>query len=251
MKGQLRFDPARLCKSIAPWSSRGIDTRLARCTGSAIVSTVTSPELDLRARVRALPAPACGLADLAEKYELLIALGRGEPGRTLERRDDMRRIAARFPGALREWEERGLEELETRQAEVARLCDVLLADPLASDQHLARAADWVRYALHLHPLLVEILAVKRWIAAQVGGVCRGMTPELSAAFAVWYGRRRAQVPGAELWAAWFTPAHLDRVAQPPAGQVTRLAYAAVAEHFGVPVTEVKQVLFGVPGRPPV
>lgn len=199
-------------------------------------------------RVRALPPPASGLADLAEKYELLIALGRGEPGRTPSRRDDMRRIAARFPGALREWEEMGLAELERRQAEVSRLCALVVGDPPGVAGHLAGAATWVRYALLLHPLLAEILAVKRWIAAQVGGVCQGVTPELAAAFEVWYRRRRLQVPDAELCADWFTPAHLDRVARPPAGQVTRLAYAAVAEAFGVAVSEIKQVLYGVPGR---
>jgi hypothetical protein len=183
------------------------------------------------------------LEELAEKYALLIALGQGEPGRTSARRDEMREIAARFPGALREWDELP-GELAARRAVVEELRAAVASRPEAAASLIAAAPGWLRYALVLHPLLGEVLAVKRWLAAEVGGVCDAVTPELTTAFIDWYGRRRTRVRAAQRCADWFTHDRLAEVARPPGGQITRLAYAAVAAEFGVTVSAVKAALYG-------
>ena len=139
------------------------------------------------------------LEDMLERYQLLVALARGSPGRTSARRDEMRALAARFPGALREKDQLPLRELERRRDEVRALCAAVAQDPAAAERLLAGAAAWLRYVLALQPLLLEILAVKR--------------------------------------------------ARPHSGQATRLAYAAVAERFGVSVAEVKAALYGPPDLP--
>jgi hypothetical protein len=144
-------------------------------------------------------ARAQGLAEMLERYQLLVALARGSPGRTPARRAEMRELAARFPGALREKDQLPLHELERRRDEVRALCAAAAQDPAAADRALAGAPAWLRYVLALHPLLLEILAVKR--------------------------------------------------ARPHSGQATGLAYAAVAERFGVSVAEVKEALYGLPDRP--
>jgi len=183
-----------------------------------------------RARARALGVAGELLAELSEKYELLVALGAGEPGRTEVRRDDMRRIAAHYPAALREWDEAAPGEIARRREVVEELLARALGAGDASGV-LAAAPVWARAGATLHRLLREVLAVKRWLA---GRRARALTPELEVAFGAWHAQH----------GGWIGPARLADVLAPPSGHVAALAYAETARREGVDVAEVKRALFG-------
>jgi hypothetical protein len=106
------------------------------------------------------------LRALLEKYDLLLALHAGEPGRTVERRDAMRAIAARFPGALREWDQLPKPVLSSRRARVAALISAVETaggEPLPVD-----AEPWLRYSLELHGALRSLLVRRRSQAIEPG-----------------------------------------------------------------------------------
>ncbi len=191
-----------------------------------------------RARVRERGAAGVLLAELADKYEALATLGAGQPGRTLVRRDEMRAIASRFPAALREWDEAPAGAIAARQAEVDALLAVAAAAPdeAAVAALLAAAPGWLRHGAALHPLLRDVLAVKRWLAGRPEAAGRGertVTPALAHAFAAW----RALHPG------WVGVELLPEVLAPPGGRVAELAFAEVARRHGVSVADVKHALF--------
>lgn len=98
------------------------------------------------------------LRALLEKYDLLLGLSAGQPGRTVERRDAMRAIAARFPGALREWDQLPQEILAARRMRVAAIVETVAA----SGGRLPEDAEpWLRYSLELHGTLRSLLARRR------------------------------------------------------------------------------------------
>lgn len=200
------------------------------------------------------------LRELLCKYDLLLALCAGEPGRTVERRDAMRAIAARFPAALREWEEILPEELARRRAQVAaRLaaCEASTDDPGAPADPLHAAEPWLRFGLDLHRYLRTVLALRR----HVGSARRAQRSEASdrAGALLTAALARAQRQGigttAELpWPEPLTEALLRHVAAPPAGRLTELAYHAVATRHGAQISDVKRALFSAhiaeqPGHP--
>jgi len=98
---------------------------------------------------------------LLEKYDLLLGLHAGEPGRTVARRDAMRAVAARFPGALREWDELSKAVLAARRAHVAMLIAEVDAGATSLASAIADAEPWLRYALELHTALLELLSRRR------------------------------------------------------------------------------------------
>jgi hypothetical protein len=101
------------------------------------------------------------LRALLDKYDLLLGLHAGEPGRTVARRDAMRAVAARFPGALREWDELPPAVLAARRARVEAL--LAKVDPGATplSSALAAAEPWLRYSLELHAALRALLSRRR------------------------------------------------------------------------------------------
>lgn len=99
------------------------------------------------------------LRALLEKYDLLLGLHAGEPGRTVERRDAMRAVAARFPGALREWDQLPQAVLAARRTRVASI--VATALPGGAGQLPEDAEPWLRYSLELHGTLRSLLVRRR------------------------------------------------------------------------------------------
>ncbi|MSP63636.1 MAG: hypothetical protein EXR72_25485 [Myxococcales bacterium] len=180
---------------------------------------------DAVARARAAQALIGRIADLVEKYRMLEALRRGAPGRTIERRDAIRAVAARFPAAMREWDEAPLEEIVRRREEVEGTLAALLADLDGGAGRAMLAAPeraWIRFAAEVHERLRAALRVKRWLAG------RPLTDELAGdaerAFAI-------------------DRARLDAIATPEGGRIAEAVYREVAALHGVAVAELKAALF--------
>jgi hypothetical protein len=174
------------------------------------------------ARAHRLARVLEGVAEVVEKYRLLEALRRGEPGRTVARRDAMRAIAARFPAALREWDEAPLEEIARRRAEAeATLADLVARGEAALPRLSGGDRDWLRYSMSVHARL-RALRVKRWIAG------RKLTPSLAED-----ARRALDVDRAEL----------EAIASPPGRRVSEGVYRQVAAEHGVTVDQLKAALF--------
>lgn len=97
------------------------------------------------------------LRELLEKYDLMLELHAGKPGRTLLRRDAMRQVATRFPGALREWEKLPQLELVRRRHLVAELIFQARGDATRILAGLQSTEPWLRYSLEFHERLRALL----------------------------------------------------------------------------------------------
>lgn len=182
------------------------------------------------AQARTLARALSGCADLVEKYRLLEALRQGEAGRTEARRDAMRAIAARFPGALREWDEAPLEEIARRRNEAeAALARLVAGGAGALPDFFASQQSWLRLGIAVHERLREALALKRFLSG------RAATEALAA-------------EAREALGVTVDGARLAEIAAPPQGRVSELVYREVAREAGVTVGELKAALFfGRPG----
>jgi hypothetical protein len=184
-------------------------------------------------RARQLGYLLVGLADLSDKYAALAELGAGEPGRTTVRRDAMRRVAARFPAALREFDQTHAEERERRAREIDETISALVAD-LERGSGLPRLDDparaWIRPTAELHAYLRELLKVKRFLG--------GRSPT-DAEFAAWHAEAGDPRWPLEHW----TRERLDQVASPPRGRVTDLAYDEVAARHGMDAARLRRELY--------
>lgn len=172
------------------------------------------------------------LHELLDKYDLLLALSAGEPGRSVARRDAIRLIAQRFPGAMREWDELPHAELVRRREHVARR----LADgvPQSDDDE-----PWLRFALLLHAELRALLAVRHLLIERKQDP---PPPEQLLELA----RARCQSAGATGLAQRLTATMLTGIAARPGARLSELAYQAVADEHGVSVTVVKEAIFAPP-----
>lgn len=95
-------------------------------------------------------ALAAELRGLAEKYETLGEMRRSDARGEPHREDAFyRRLAARFPGALKELDRLPLDEIDRRAAE------------LGEAARSGAVAPWMRAALAYHAALREMLAAKR------------------------------------------------------------------------------------------
>lgn len=168
------------------------------------------------------------LSQLLARYDALDRVALGEPGRTAQRRDQLRDVAARFPGALRELDAIGVDGVRARRATVAALLDEVRAT--GSTSAVARSEhDWVRATLALMPRLRLVLDIKAWLAEHAPG------QGLAAAGA--RERVRACYPDAD-------DDLLDRIASPPKRQVQQVAYQDAARDLGVDVDQLKRILYG-------
>lgn len=167
------------------------------------------------------------LRELLDKYDLLLALSAGEPGRTVARRNAIRLIAQRFPGAMREWDELPHAELVRRREHVAAQ---LAEGVLPSDD----GEPWLRFAWLLHAELRALLAIRRLLID-----CKQDPPEQLLELA----RERCQSAGAEGLAQRLTATLLTGIATRPGARLSELAYQAVADEHGVSVAAVKQAIF--------
>ena len=163
------------------------------------------------------------LQDLVEKYELLDLLTRGGPGRTVERRDAIRAITKRFPGAMREWDDAPAAELDRRREAAHYLRRIFAEDPAAAEALLALPEHaCLRYAIDLHARLRAALVVKRWLRG------RPVSDDLAATAKRDFGVDRARV---------------ECISAPPGGRYTQVVYAELAAAHGVSVEELKAALF--------
>ena len=178
---------------------------------------------DLVERARLQARTLNGACELVEKYRLLEALARGEAGRTVERRDAMREIAARFPGALREWDDAPPEAISERlRAAEEALESLSVGGAEGLDQFFASQQTWIRWSIAVHERLRAALAVKRWLAG------RAPTDALLDNAEGVLGVPRARVRA---------------IASPPSGRVSELVYREVAAEAGVSVEALKASLF--------
>jgi hypothetical protein len=194
-------------------------------------------------RARSLGYLLVGLADLADKYEALEQLGAAQPGRTVERRDAMRKIAARFPAALREFDQSGASALAARRHAIETLVAELISDleqgrALGSLARPERA--WLPAAAELHAYMRELLKVKRWLAG------RQPTRDVLDGLPSWYGECADPRWPLSHW----SPDRLARIAQPPRGRVTDLAYEEVAARHGLDPSELRSQLYPPPDEGP-
>ncbi len=168
------------------------------------------------------------LQALRGKYEQLLALHDAVPERSPARRKAMDEVARRFPGALREWQALPPAELQARLDAVRSW--------LSGNPDSVALPDWVLYGAALHAWLRWLLALRKYALSHGAG----------ASDADWLAA--AQDLAAEInepsLLAYLTPALRAQVARPPLGQLSRLAYAAVAAQFGVSEADVKAALFG-------
>jgi hypothetical protein len=183
------------------------------------------------------------LSQLADKYDLLIALSRGTPGRTAERRAAMQALSSRFPGALREWDTQPLSELVRRRMVVRTLLLEAAAQPFPALFEKSEA--WLRYAVDLHFHLREVLRLRRFLVLlrrrQRSGQGAGDPPieddTLSAC------QRFYEREGQPVFSFRLTAARLRHIESPPGGRLQSVAYADVAEHHGVSIDAIKDALF--------
>lgn len=196
------------------------------------------------------------LRRLLHKYDLLLALSRGEPGRTEERRDAMRAIAHRFPAALREWEQIAPEELGRRHRIVAE--QVAAGERREAALALDAASEgWLHDGLDLHDCLRAVLRLRGYLIRQAGGrLPRGGATSPAALppgpIAAHLAACQELVRGCEVPWLTVTPELLGAIAEPAAGRLTALAYQAVAARHGTSTTTIKIAIFGLDrpgGRP--
>ena len=163
--------------------------------------------------------------ELLEKFREMRELREHDARGTLEDpRPRLRRLADRFPGALREIDEHPMEEIDARIA--------------ALELQLGEAArapvPWMIATYHYHRELRSRLRIKRWLAGRrtVDGALREQ-----------FAREHASEP--ELLRMEGDIAGIAR----PVGQRLSLdALAAAARRMGVTDDEAKRLVFG-PTRP--
>jgi hypothetical protein len=185
-----------------------------------------------------MPDRADDLAALAGKYRTLEALRRRREhleadGATTfteaegpARRDAFRRVAARFPGALRELDATPADVLGARAAAVeAALAAHLRGDPPPPD------ARWIDVVLDFHETLRRALAVKLWLARRIGK--DGAVTDAVLAEA------RAQFPDGGV-----DRALLERHHHPPGGRVLNLVWDALAARHALPRRALEELVFG-------
>jgi hypothetical protein len=107
------------------------------------------------------------LHELLEKYDLLLRLHADAPGRSPARREAMRAVATRFPGALREWDKLPQPELLRRRNYLAELLRAAERDALAVPE-LRAAEAWLLYTLDLHRCLRVLLKERPLQPSQPG-----------------------------------------------------------------------------------
>ena len=139
-------------------------------------------------------------AELFDKYSELVAL-RMEVGTAAHSvRERLQRLAARFPGALRELDALPFDELARRKDAVKRAMD-------SGD-----AAPWMDRMARYHRLLSGALVAKRWLSR------RGSDEDRAGAF--------ENDNAATDAIAWRDS--LDEVSRPPDGRLSTLALRRVA-----------------------
>ncbi len=199
-----------------------------------------TPDDDV-ATLRAVARLLDELASTIERYRSLQSHAADEPGRTVARRDRMRAIARRFPGAFRELDsigEDGVAKRRARAEDIARALATELRVSPALAEIDAPDAMWLRAVLEVQPRLREVLRVKKWLAFDGGDVTAADTRERLEA---WYADEAGEGdPGA---CAVPDEPTLAAIASPPDGHVQRVAFERAAAALGVDAGDLASALY--------
>jgi hypothetical protein len=131
----------------------------------------------------------------------------------------MASLASRFPGALRELDQRTLPDIEARVAGLEAA--IAGAEPIARWMEL-----WIAY----HGWLRVALRIKR--------------KRLMGEHAIWQELVRDYAPGlGEPALSALDPAAVREILRPPGGRLNTWAFQRVAEAHGLPAASVAELLF--------
>ncbi len=184
-------------------------------------------------------ASAMTVYDLVDKYEALVELRRQRDALLAQgqrrfvgeaaglRRAALRRLAARFPGALRELE----SDPRTLAGRLALLQHGLRTTPRVSPPQ------WAVLSLQYHLFLREALAIKRWLSQkrQRMPAAAQLRDDFSAWFACCEERVRPLSAASDL---------LLRYQRPPGGRISELVLQELACGSGWTPDKLRSVLFG-------
>jgi hypothetical protein len=171
-----------------------------------------------------VPGPVT-LDDLRVKYVEMLAMrlehatGTEVAGEANKR---MARLAALFPGSLREIDELALDEIRRR---IEALEAVL--------QGKQRVEDWMEAIAAFHSLARGALCAKRWLRGR-----KRVDRDEKAAYVS--SLRLLAFPEDAL--AWTDD--LDRIASPAGGRLTNVVFARLARTLGVSDRQARHIVFG-------
>lgn len=167
--------------------------------------------------------PLGAYAALRDKYAEMSRMRREHAdGLAHDPRDEMRALARRFPGALREIDELPLEVIEAR---------VRTLDEVAAGRDAP--PEWATYFVDYHGWLRAALRIKR---ACLG--CDGVEAAVERVRAAY--RPEPDEPPAELVC---DRAVVQAIVRPSGGRLNRWVFARVAELHGVSPAHVRRALF--------
>ena len=173
--------------------------------------------------------PREALVELRGKYTEMLAM-RGDHAAggedAAQVRVRMGRLAARFPGALREIDELELGEIRRRIESI--------------DGVLARTSDaepWMEALALFHAMARGALAAKRWLDGR---------KRVDAAVRRRFLAEAATLPYPDDALEWA--AELAHIASPPRGRVTDAVFAKLARVMQTSERAARRLVFGVPRR---
>jgi hypothetical protein len=164
------------------------------------------------------------LRDLRDKYSEMLSMRLEHASGTEDTRlvpARMAKLAAKFPGALREIDDLELDTIHGR-----------IADLEAALAGRGPVDEWMRAIGAFHALARGALFAKRWLAGR---------KHVDAALADAYAREAASfefAADALLWAE-----ELHRVALPPRGRLLDLVFAGVASRLGTTREHARALVF--------
>ncbi|HEV3189143.1 MAG TPA: hypothetical protein VGY54_01530 [Polyangiaceae bacterium] len=165
------------------------------------------------------------LDDLRAKYIEMLTMRLQHVAGTevaAEARQRMARLAAVFPGSLREIDELALDEIRRR----IEALDAVL-------QGKQRVEDWMEAIASFHSLARGALCAKRWLRGR-----KRLDPDEKAAYVSSLGLL-AFPEDALAWAD-----DLDRIASPTGGRLTNVVFARLARTLGVSERQARHLVFG-------
>ncbi len=190
--------------------------------------------------LEALAAKYVTLARLRARREQLEATGAlaFEDGERDARRDDFRRVARAFPGALRELDVSPAALLAAKAAAVAAELEAARSTPV----RVTAARAWITIVLDFHATWRELLAIKLWLARRRPAP-EPIDDELVVLCRAWY----ETLPEADRRVGWpLDAASLDLLRRPPGGRVTPFVWKALTARHGLSHADVVHAIFGAP-----
>lgn len=184
-------------------------------------SPIRSPASRTASTSAALPE---ALADLRDKYVEMLAMrlehasGDEDTARVPKR---MARLAAKYPGALREIDEL---EIDVIRARIAGLEATLAGQ--------GEIEEWMRALAVFHALARGALYAKRWLAGR---------KRVDAGLARAYEGQAASFEFSADALQWSRD--LARIARPPRGRLLDLVFARVALHLGITHERARTLVF--------